>query len=104
MAKLKLIANPTFTAKVAIPVAGGEAVDVEMTFKHRTRKELDEFIDSLASKTDDAEIFLEIVVGWELEDAFNRESVELLLQNYHGAAVATYTTYRDELRKAKLKN
>ncbi len=104
MAKLKLIADPTFKRKVGIPVAGGAEVDVEFEFKHRTKSELDTFIDSLTDRTDDTEIILEMVVGWELEDAFNRESVELLLQNYHGAAVATYTAYRDELRKAKVKN
>jgi hypothetical protein len=42
MAKLKLVANPTFRAKVGIPVAGGPEVPVEFVFKHRTKTALDE--------------------------------------------------------------
>jgi hypothetical protein len=103
MAKLKLVANPTFAKKVGIPVAGGDAVDVEFTFRHRTKDELDEFVKTRADKTDH-ETFMEMVCGWELEDAFGAESVELLLQNYIGAALATYQVYIDELVKAKLKN
>lgn len=103
MAKLKLVAKPTFKAKVGIPVAGGDAVPVEFVFRHRTKTALDEWIKSRADKSD-AESFMEMVEGWELEDEFNRESVELLLENYVGAALATYRVYIDELVQAKLKN
>ena len=41
-----------------------------------------------------------MVIGWELDDPFNAESVELLLQNYIGAAVATYRTYLSALVEA----
>lgn len=103
MAKLKLVAAPTFRAKVGIPVAGGEVVQVEFSFKHRTRDALDEFIRSRAEKGD-AESFLEMVEGWELEDEFNAANVELLLQNYGGSALAVYRAYVEELVGAKLKN
>lgn len=103
MTKLKLVANPTFKAKVGIPVAGGEVVEVEMTFKHRTKSALDEFIKSRDKKTD-TESFLEMVEAWDLEDAFTRESVDLLLENYIGAALATYRTYIDQLLQHKVKN
>lgn len=103
MAKLKLVANPTFKAKVGIPVAGGATVDVEMTFKHRTKSALDQFIRS-RDGVSDSDALMEMVEGWELEDAFNKENVELLLENYIGTALATYRVYIDELVKAKLGN
>lgn len=103
MATLKLTANPTFKAKVTIPVTGEKPVEVEMTFKHRTKTALDEFIQSRNGK-EDVESFMEMVTAWELEDEFNADSVKLLLENYIGSAVATYRKYIDELMAAKIKN
>ena len=103
MAKLSLIAKPTFPAKVGIPVAGGDAVDVTFTFKHRTKAALDEFIQSRPEK-EDSESVMDLAIGWDLDDAFTVENVELLLQNYMGAALAIYRAYVDELVKAKTKN
>ena len=103
MAKLALIANPTFKAKVGIPVAGGESVDVMMTFKHRTKTALDEFIKSRADKSD-TDSFMDMVCGWDLEDEFNPANVELLLENHIGAALAVYRSYVEELLAAKVKN
>ena len=103
MAKLTLNPAPTFKAKVGIPVAGGAAVDVEFTFRHRTKKQLEEFVKSRADQSD-VDSFLAMVVGWELEDEFGPVAVELLLDNYIGAAVATYRTYLRELVEGKAKN
>lgn len=103
MAKLSLVAKPTFKAKVGIPVSGGDPVDVEFVFKHRTKTALDEFIKSRSEKSD-VESFMDMVDGWDLADEFNAESVELLLENYIGTALATYRKYVDELVQAKLKN
>jgi hypothetical protein len=114
MPKLKLTVNPTFKAKVKIPVVGGEAVDVGMTFKHRTRKEWDEWVASAKERDtngsapptieDEVNSFLDVVVGWELEDEFNRANVELLLQNYYTAGTEVVRTYASELWNSKLKN
>ncbi|MBI4291326.1 MAG: hypothetical protein HY661_07605 [Betaproteobacteria bacterium] len=101
--KLKLIANPTFKATVGIPIAGGDPVQIEFTFKHRTKSALDEFVKSRADKGD-AESFMAMVEGWELEDEFNAENVELLLQNYAGSALATYRVYIEQLIQARLGN
>jgi hypothetical protein len=103
MAKLKLVANPTFKAMVGIPVAGGEPVPVEMIFKHRTKTETEEFIKSRVGK-EEVETFMEMVEGWELEDEFNKESVKTLLENYAGAGLATFRVYIEELVQAKIKN
>jgi hypothetical protein len=98
MARLALKAAPTFKAKVGIPVAGSAPVEVEFTFKHRTKTELDEFVKSRA------ESFMAMVEAWELTDAFTAENVEQLLESYIGAAMATFQTYLDELVQAKRKN
>jgi len=103
MAKLSLIANPTFQAKVGIPVAGGEAVEVLVTFKHRTKTALDEFIKSRADKSD-ADSFMAMVSGWDLTDEFTEENVETLLENHIGAALAVYRMYVEELLASKIKN
>lgn len=103
MAKLSLKAEPTFQEKVAIPVAGGESVDVVMTFKHRTKTELQEFI-STRSEKQDHETFMDMVVGWEFDDPFTVDSVKLLLENRIGSGLATYKKYLDELYKHKTGN
>lgn len=103
MAKLALKAAPTFKASVGIPVAGGEPVMVEFTFKHRTKTTLDEFTKSRADQTD-TESFMAMVEGWDLEDAFTKESVDELLENYIGAALAVYRGYVNNLVQAKVKN
>lgn len=101
--KLVLKAAPTFTAKVGIPVAGGASVDVQMTFKHRTKTQFDEFVSSRPN-VKDTDSFMDMVCGWDLEDPFSREAVDQLLENYIGTAVATYLVYVHELTRAKLGN
>ena len=103
MAKLSLVADPTFPAKVGIPVAGGDPIEVVFTFKHRTKDELDEFFKTRADKSD-AESFLDMVSGWEFQDEFTPENVEILLQNHIGTALATFRVYVDELVGARVKN
>lgn len=103
MAKLSLKAKPTFRAKVGIPVAGGNPAQVEFTFKHRTKTELEKFTGSRGGVAD-VDSVLEMVEGWDLEEEFDRDSVGLLLENYAGAALAIYVAYVDELLQAKRKN
>lgn len=103
MAKLTLVASPTFKCKVAIPVAGGPSVDVEFVFKHRTKDALDELIKTRAEQSD-ADTVMAVIAGWDLEDSFDRTAVELLLQNYIGASLAIYREYVDQLVQAKAKN
>lgn len=103
MAKLTLKAAPTFRAKVGIPVAGGSPVPVEFVFKHRTKTELEQFMASRAGASD-LDSVLEMAEGWDLSEPFDREGVELLLENYGGAALALYVAYVDELLQAKRKN
>lgn len=103
MAKFKLQPNPTFKAKVAIPAAGSEALEVEFTFKHRTRADLEAFVQASTTRPDPATI-LEMATGWELSDALSQENLELLSQNYIGASRAIFDKYIEEHTKARLGN
>lgn len=103
MAKLKLNPEPTFKAKVGIPVPGSRPVDVEFTFKHRARDEILAWLDDNRDATD-VQSVEQCVVGWGLEDEFSRENVERLCNNYPGAGMAILAAYLDELRGARAKN
>lgn len=120
MAKLKLnlTPDPTFKAKVSIPVPGGRAADVEFTFRHRTKDAFTEFMKA-NENSDDLDVIsghevaageektdaqLGVAVNWELEEPFNRENVERLLQNYSGAAKAVIGKYCEEVGQVRLGN
>lgn len=103
MGKLKLQPDPTFKAKVPIPVPGAPSVDVEFTFKYRNRDELKAFM-AASDERAEAETVLEMCTGWELTDAFTRESIDTLLLNYITASRAIFETYIDEHLKARAKN
>lgn len=103
MAKLSLTAAPTFTSVVLIPVQGKKPVPVEFTFRARNRDQFSELVENLAGRPNE-DVMMDILVGWELEDEFNRESVERLLQNYIGSAKAILDKYFSEMTGAKLGN
>lgn len=101
--KFKLAVEPTFKAKVSIPVPGGKAEPVEFTFKYLTR---DEYIQLFSSQPapSDKDLILQIVTGWELEDEFCADNVEKMLQAYQKAAGAIVSKFAEELGPAKLGN
>lgn len=96
MAKLTLVASPTFTAPTRIPVPGAEPAEVEFTYKHRTRDQLKQLIDE-AKGMKDPELIEAIASGWDLAEPFNRANIETLLQNYYAAGRAAWHTYLDEI-------
>lgn len=105
MAKIKLVltASPTFKAKVNIPVPGAPAVPVEFTFKHRSKEAFAEWIKGISDK-EDSDLLMEVASGWELDDAFDKESINLMCENYMGAARAVIEKYISEQTAAKLGN
>lgn len=103
MAKLSLVAKPTFTSKVQIPVPGDKASTVLFTFKGRNRDAFKAFVESLSDR-EDVDVIMDIASGWDLEDAFDRDSIELLTQSYLGAARAIIEAYLAELTAARTKN
>lgn len=103
MSVLKLKPNPTFRAKVSIQVAGDEPATLLVTFKHRTRDQLDAWLKESQGR-DDVSSILEIAEGWDLLEPFDADNVRFLVQNYIGAPVALVESYIAELTKAKAKN
>lgn len=99
--KLKLTAEPTFKAKVGIPVAGSKPVDVEFTFRHRKRSEAAEWATDLK---DYAAAVMDSAIAWDLEDEFNQANVATLLESYAGSGEAVIRTYLQELAGSRAKN
>lgn len=103
MAKLVLTAAPTFKANVMIPAPGKKPTPVEFTFKGRTKDEFKEFVEGLGDR-DDVSVILDVATGWELDDPFGKDSVELMVQNFIGSAKAIIEKYINELTAARLGN
>lgn len=101
-AKFQLQPKPVFKAHVNIPRAGEEDGVLTFTFKHKPVKELAE-LESLEGKTA-VDFLLDITEGWALPDEFNRENLEVLLDNYPGAMKAIVSTYYQELTGNREKN
>lgn len=101
--KFVLTANPTFKATVSIPIPGDLAAPIEFIFKHKTRDQYKEMLNAWGAQSD-SETILEIASGWDLEDPFDKDHIEKMLQNYHGSGNATIKKYIDELTGARLGN
>jgi hypothetical protein len=95
MARLTLNPDPTFKAKVAVPVPGGTA-DVECVFKYRDRKALDAWIDT-TREAGEVDVMLDMLAGWDLDDPCDRENVERLCNAYPGASREVTARYLREL-------
>jgi hypothetical protein len=110
MAKIKLIPDPTFTAKVKVPVPGKGEVDVDFTFKHRDRDEMRAFVERVNLPADaegamtDPQLVMECASGWELADTFSEANVKEFCRHYIGGPTAVFETYVSEIAGARLKN
>jgi hypothetical protein len=100
---LKLKPDPTFFAKVSIPVPGAKPASVKFQFRHKTKDEAEKWRQSVDGR-DDVELILDIACGWDLAEAFDEENVGFLVQNYIGAGIAVVRTYLEELAGARLGN
>lgn len=103
MPKISINPAPTFKKAVPVPDPGNGFVDVVLTFKHRSKKAMDEFIASVKERSD-VENFMAMVVGWELEDEFNLDNVTALLDGRMGTSVSAFETYVNELTKFRKGN
>jgi len=98
---------PTFTVPVDIPRHGQEPAKIRVTFKHKTREGLDDFLkrSTKAQPADDWPLAQEMIESWEGPDVpFSEEAVRLLVENYQGAMSALVNTYVLELTQARRKN
>lgn len=103
MSTLKLNPDATFKHTVYIPVAGGEPQPLELVYKWRSAKAMDEFTEKHKDGFG-ADAVMDCVSGWNLDAEFNRENVEKLLENYLLAALRIVTGYIDEVFNARLGN
>lgn len=113
---LKLNPDPTFTDDVEITVPGQkEPGTIPLTFKYRNRDEFKEWFGGLDEKRDKngkvtrkgktfTEAFLEFVLGWGLDEEFNKENVEIFLTNYPAAYQEIFTQYSKMLLVSRIKN
>lgn len=103
MPKLSLTPAPTFKGFVSIPIPGSSPAKVQFTFRHRNRDEIKTWMDEIEGKPM-SQVVLEAASGWDLEEPFDAEHVELLLKNYIGSGQAVLETYLRELSGAREKN
>lgn len=94
--KFTLSVAPTFKTKVKIPIPGAQAAEIEFTFNHQTRDEFKDFGDNLTGR-EDMDVLKEILCGWGLDDAFNDENLDTLVQNYPGSARAIIFGFINEI-------
>lgn len=98
---LKLQPDPTFKAKVGIPVPGGAAAEIEIECKHLMKDALEPKLKEL---TDD-QFAAEVVVGWSgVDEAFSADALSYLLNRYSGAAREIVLAYLRELTGARSGN
>lgn len=100
----RLKPDPTFWARVEIPVPGADPVPLEIEFRHKRRDDAMQFADSLSSRAP-LESMRDVVVGWRGADVeFSEASLAELDANYLGAAERILVVYLEELRGARRKN
>lgn len=102
-AKFTLTPNPTFKASVSVHIPGGEKGKIEFTFKHRSKKQIEELFKSLEGKQD-VDLLLDIAEGWELKEPLNRDTAADFLDNYFDAGPSVFNTYLRELTAGRLGN
>lgn len=99
----KLQPNPTFKAKVAIPLPGQKkAGEIEFEFRHFSLSKWE----AIAAERPVRDVLIDdIIVGWSgVEEAFSKEALVVLFDEYPGAAAAVFDTFVAELFGAKRKN
>jgi hypothetical protein len=130
MGKIKLGARPkSFKSIVKVALPGDESGTIEIDYKYRTQTEAAEyfalgfddakvraksftdddqdrsFARALeAARTKNADQIMDIAVGWNLDDEFNRANVERLCDELPGVAVAIIDFYRNASIQGRLGN
>lgn len=100
----KLQAEPTFWAKVLIPVTGGDPQPIEVEYRHRTVDDLQAFAQAMRERAP-LDVCVDMLVSWrDVEVEFSRDALERLLQNYPLAADTFATSYLAAFRDAKRGN
>ncbi len=101
-----LTAPPTFAATVDVPRPGDEPAKLRLIFRHKTKEDLNAWLDSGKDAKSDAEWVGVIVAGWEGVSAeYSPEALAVLFSNYHRPAVeAIVDKYLSELTEVRRGN
>jgi hypothetical protein len=102
----KIVAAPTFEAKVKIAVPGQEKPGlIKFVFKHKTKSEFEALFSDKNKDMADEDLVMEIASNWDIADTpFTRESLANLFENYLNAPTAIIQTFVSELKGARLGN
>ncbi len=128
MTKIKLGQRPkNFKKIVTFPLHDGSDGGIEMTFMYRTKAEFGELIDShnalpaaalepatseqqsleaalRDSTTANADYMLAIAEGWDIDEPFERATIEQLANELPGAIGAIFNAYRQAVVEGRLGN
>lgn len=125
--KIKLGTTPkSFApATVKFTTPGGEAAEIVVTYKYRTRSQFAEFLDAIhksagletpkVDQVDFSALFekstnknvdqlLDCVEVWDLEDPLNRENLQRLADELPAAAIALMAGYSAACAEGRLGN
>lgn len=108
----KIVANPTFTCAVPLSVPGSEkAATVQVTFKHKTARELSAWLLSSVNRVDDVSYLEEVVVDIKplmgADDKpleYSREALATLLDQFPASGPELVQAYRRQLADTRAKN
>lgn len=100
--KLTLAPLPDFKLPVKFVLPNGDEQRIVFTVKHRKASEIQELYQRENNK--DVDFIKEIACGWDLEDEFNDENVQLLVDYYPGSALALMGSYLGALAGQRVKN
>lgn len=103
----KLNPNPTFKTEVTIPTPNGDG-KISFEFKHKGRKALKAYIDSLGegdAVREDADALGELIAGWTgVDEKYSPETLAALLDAYPSASRAIFDAYNRALLEGRSKN
>lgn len=102
--KIKLSERlPDFPLNVTFTLPNGESADIRFTVKSLKASE----VQDLYAKSDEmtgAQFIASLATGWNLEDEFNEENQNILVDRYPAVAIALVTSYMEALAGHRVKN
>jgi hypothetical protein len=118
MAKLTFNANPTFSINVNVAVDGGTKDEILITYRHRTRKDKEQFAREVAERyaalgdkqdTDavadlTADVLMEMISAWAFEEPLTKENLKHVCNEHGAAANAFAEAYWNSTEPARVKN
>lgn len=105
MAKMKLTLArlPDFKLPVKFTMPNGEEGSIVFTVRHMPANEFHDLYTSEAV-VKDHEFIMNLATGWDLEEEFNAENAQLMVELFPGSAIALAGTYLQALAGQRVKN